>query len=78
MSHYYWNDWYFAWGWFLWFAIIFLIFSSIGHWGFTYRLHQKYGRQPRKGALDILHERYARGEISREQYGQMKSEISKQ
>lgn len=77
MTHTYWNDWYFSWGWFLWFGLIFLVFSSIGNWGYTYRAHQKYGVLPRKDALDILDERYARGEIAQEEYGRMKSEIAK-
>jgi putative membrane protein len=77
MTHGYSNDWYFGWGWFLRFGFIFLLFSSIGNWGYTYRAHQRYGRQPRKEALDILNERYARGEINREEYGEMKFEMSK-
>jgi putative membrane protein len=77
MSHYYWNDWYFGWGWFLWFAVVFLIVSSFGNWGYTYRAHRNYGQMPRKNALDILNERYARGEISREEFGLIKSEIIK-
>jgi putative membrane protein len=74
--HSYWNDWYFAWGWFLWFGIIFLAFSSIGNWGYTYRAHRKYDTAPSARALDILNERYARGDISREEYGRLKTEIS--
>ncbi|HUV99334.1 MAG TPA: SHOCT domain-containing protein [Gallionella sp.] len=77
MYHYYWNDWYFGWGWILWFGIVFLLFSSIGNWGYSYRAHQKYDTQPRKEAIHILDERYARGEISREEYGQMKSDLAK-
>ncbi len=77
MGHYYWNDWYVAWGWFLWLGVIFLLFSTFGNWGYTYRAHQKYGLLPQKGALDILNERYARGEINREELGQMKVEIAK-
>ena len=78
MGNMYWADWYSGWGWFLWFGVIFLLFSSIGNWGYTYRAHQKYGGSPRKEALDILDARYAKGEITREQYAQMKSEIAKE
>lgn len=40
--------------------------------------HRRYDELPRKEALDILDARYAKGELSREQYGGMKSEIAKQ
>ena len=72
----YWGDWYMGWGWFLWFGVIFLLFSTTANWGYTYRAHQKYYGMPSKDAFDILSERYARGEITREQYGQMKSDIA--
>jgi putative membrane protein len=77
MIHNYWNDWYFGWGWMLWLGFIFLMFSSLGNWGYTYRAHQKYQGQPGKEALDILNERYARGDVTREQFIQLKSDISK-
>jgi len=77
MNHTYWSDWYFGWGWFLWFGIIFLFFSSIGNWGYSYRAHQKYDQYPHKRSLDILNERYARGDITREVHNQMKSDILK-
>lgn len=79
MQHYFWNDWYLGWGWFLWFGIIFLLFSSMGNWRYTYEAHRKYGQgqPPQKEALDILKERYARGEIKLDEYNQMKSEIAK-
>ena len=70
------NDWYFGWSWLIWLGFIFLLFSSFGNWGYIYRVHRKYDGQPGKRASDILNERYARGEITREQYGQLKSDIS--
>jgi putative membrane protein len=79
MQHYFWNDWYLGWGWFLWVGIIFLLFSSMGNWRYTYAAHRKYGvgGAVQKEALDILNERYARGEITRDQFVQMKSDLSK-
>jgi putative membrane protein len=74
--HPYWNDWFLGWGWILWFGFILLVFSGIGNWGYTYRAHRKYETQPRKASRDILDERYARGELSREQYAQLKSDIA--
>jgi putative membrane protein len=60
----------------LWFGFIFLIFSGIGNWGYTYRVHRRYDLPTRKDASDILNERYARGDITREQYAQQKSDIA--
>jgi putative membrane protein len=71
-----WSNWYSGWGWFLWFGLIIVVFSSVGNWGYTYRVHRHYGAQPRKEALDILNERYARGEITREEHAQMKATIT--
>ena len=51
------------------------MFSSAGNWGYTYRVHRRFGGGP-KGALDILDERYARGELAADEYGRMKSEIA--
>ena len=77
MQHYFWNGLYFGWGWVLWFGIIFLLFSSVGNWRYTYAAHRKYGLPPHKEALDILDARYARGEITREEFNLMKSDIVK-
>ena len=59
-----WSDWYSGWGWFLWFGIMILLFSSVGR--LHDRVHRNYGRPTAKDALDILSERYTRGEISHE------------
>lgn len=75
MEHYYWNDWYTGWGWLLWYGILVLIFSSFGNWGYTYRVHRLYGDDSPRKAMDILSERYARGEINRTEFQRMKSEI---
>ncbi len=74
--HAYGNDWVFGWGWFLWLGFLILLFSGMGNWGYTYRVHRKYGLLPGKEARDILNERYARGEITREQYAVLKSDIA--
>ncbi len=74
--HAYWSDWYTGWGWFLWFGLMILLFSSVGNWGYTYRVHRTYGAQPRKDTLHILDERYARGEITHEEHGHMKATIT--
>jgi len=76
MQHYFWNDWYLSWGWFLWLGIMLLVFSSMGNWRYTYAAHRKYGQPVQKDAIDILNERYARGQITREQFKQIKSELA--
>jgi putative membrane protein len=70
-----WNDWFFGWGWILWVGFIVLAFSGVGNWGYSYSAHRKYDLY-RRSARDILDERYARGEITREQYGILKSDIA--
>ena len=76
MINSFWTDWYSGWGWLLWFGIMMLLFMNIGNWGYTYRVHRTYGQPARPEAFDILSERYAKGEITREEYVQMKSTIA--
>lgn len=70
------NDLYFGWGWLLWLGIMILLFSSVGNWGYTYRVHRNYGKSFDKNAVDILNEHYASGEIRHEEYSKMKADIS--
>ncbi|WP_010219601.1 hypothetical protein [Sphingomonas sp. PAMC 26621] len=67
---------YFGWGWILWMGFIFLMFSSIGNWGYAYRAHRKVDGSPRRDAGAILNERYAAGELTRDQYLEVKSDIA--
>ncbi|BFM11986.1 hypothetical protein R50072_21390 [Simiduia litorea] len=76
MEPLYWHEWYTGWGWFLWFAVWVLMISSFGHWGYSYRTYRKIDRQGYRSALEILNERYVRGEIEREVYEKMKIEIT--
>jgi putative membrane protein len=55
---------------------MFMMFSSIGTWGYTYRAHRKFDGTRRKDATTIMNERYASGEITRDQYREMRLEIS--
>jgi len=75
--HSYWNDWFFGWGWILWFGFIVLLFSGIGNWGYTYSAHRRYGTARSSSARDILDERYARGEVTRDEYAQLKADIAR-
>lgn len=65
----------FYFGWILWLGFLFLLFSSAGNWGYSYRAHRKYDGSMRRDASSILNERYASGEIDRTQYLQLKADI---
>jgi len=69
------NDWLFGWGWLIWIGFVFLMFSSFGSWGYTYRAHRRVDSLSNNSALAILNERYARGELTREQFLLLKSDL---
>ncbi len=72
----YWNSWYAGWGWFLWFGVVILCFSSLGNWNYTYRAHRRFLNGSFKDALDILDERFARGDINESEYLKVKAHLS--
>ena len=77
MTGYYWNDWYSGWGYLLWFGMIFLLFSTLGNWGYTYQAHSRYRDfETRKNAFDLLSERYAKGDLNHEEFVRVREEIS--
>ncbi|MDF2043812.1 MULTISPECIES: SHOCT domain-containing protein [unclassified Pantoea] len=76
MPYDFWNSLYAGWGWFLWFAVWVLLVSSIGHWGYSYRVNRRASVNKHKTALDMLNERYARGEIKRDEFTHIKAEIA--
>lgn len=76
MTHMYTNDLFFGWGWIIWLGFLFLIFSSVGNWGYSYRAHRKVDGSASKDASAILNERYARGDLTRVQYLELKADIA--
>jgi putative membrane protein len=74
MHNTFWTD-YFTWGWLLWMGFIILIFSGFGNWGYTYQIHRRFDGSPSRKAIDIVNERYARGEITQVEFNQLKNDI---
>jgi putative membrane protein len=67
------NGWGMGFGMILWLVILVLIIAGV----VWFVRAQPIGGGPRRSlGLDVLEERYARGEISREEYLQMKRDIS--
>jgi uncharacterized membrane protein len=72
-----WNDSGSGWTWFLWLGVWLLLLSSFGNLGYSYRTHRRYrDLTPQNNANDILNDRYAKGEIDRNAYLQMKRDIA--
>ncbi|OYY91879.1 MAG: hypothetical protein B7Y45_02275 [Sphingomonas sp. 28-66-16] len=67
---------FFGWEWILWIGFIFLLFSSVGNWGYAYRAHRKVDGVPRRDASTIINERYAAGELTRPQYLELKADLA--
>lgn len=70
------NEYWGGWGWLMWVGIWFLLISSFGHWGYSYRFNRRYSVQSQKTAIDILNERYASGDIEKDEYTRIKKEIA--
>jgi putative membrane protein len=67
------NGWGMGFGMILWLVIVALIIAGV----MWFVRAQPIGSGPRRSTgLDVLEERYARGEITREEYLQMKRDIS--
>tara|TARA_R110000824_G_scaffold203676_1_gene388201 strand:+ start:426 stop:662 length:237 start_codon:yes stop_codon:yes gene_type:complete len=66
----------YGWGLIFWFGILFLLLSGAGNWGYSYRAHRKFDSASQKDASAILNERYARGELTRAQYLEQKTDIA--
>jgi putative membrane protein len=75
MNNAYNGGWLFGWGWLIWIGFVFLMFSNFGSWGYSYRAHRRVDGLASNSALVILNERYARGELTREQYLQLKADV---
>ena len=56
----------------LWIIILVVIII----WGWSYLKKQKEVDRPRDSALDILEQRYARGEISKEEFEEKKKDLT--
>jgi len=61
-------------GWFMWILIISLVLVLI--WNNTRERDKYIPFEKNETALDILKKRYAKGEITKEQFEQMKKDVS--
>jgi putative membrane protein len=66
--------WWMVFGW-VWFIIFWGAIVGLVVWGVK-RLTERGGSEGKRSPLDIAKERYARGEISREEFEQIKKDLS--
>ena len=59
----------------LWLLLIAAVIAYLMGWRPDFISYNQTPREPSKTAADILKERYARGEISREEYQEMRREL---
>jgi putative membrane protein len=72
-----WSGWWFPFGWFFVIPVFFLIFFVCRWflWGGRWWGRGAYYGWGQDGALEILRERFARGELTTEQYEQMRKDL---
>jgi putative membrane protein len=66
--------WWMVFGW-IWFIIFWGAIVSLVVWGMR-RFSERGNSQGRRNPLDIAKERYARGEISKEEFEQIKKDLT--
>jgi putative membrane protein len=52
-----------------------LLFSSLDHRDYSYRTNRRYYSQSDKTAIEIINERYARGDIDHQKFSRVNLEI---
>lgn len=57
-------------------ALFWIVIVVLAVWLVIYLTRRTGGTSSQQNALDILNQRYARGEISKEEYERMKKDIS--
>ena len=76
MQHDLWNYWYLGLAWLLWLGVMLLFFSNLASRGYSCVVHGKGGHAVLKEAIDVLNQPYVRGQITREQLNQMKTDLA--
>jgi len=66
--------WWMGFGW-LWLLLFWGVFIALIVWGIK-KLTERGDSSQRRNPLDVVKERYAKGEISREEFDQLKKDLS--